>query len=59
MSEVIFLDVHADDVVVDLLILREADSLSAQALDMGAEVEVLPLDPPGTLLADPVQVLLG
>jgi hypothetical protein len=59
MSEVILLDVHADDVVVNLLVFGEADALAAQALDMGAEVEVAPLDPPGVVLADPVQILLG
>jgi hypothetical protein len=58
VAEVIVLDVHADDVVVDLLVLGEADGLAAQALDMSAEVEVSALNPPGALLADPVQVLL-
>ncbi len=32
MFEVIFLDVHSDDVVVDLLVLGEADGPAAQAL---------------------------
>ncbi len=58
MPEVVFLNVHADDVVVDLLVFGEADALAAQALDMGAEVEVFPLNLPGVVLADPVQVLL-
>jgi hypothetical protein len=58
VAEVIFLDVHADDLVVDLLVLGEADGLAAQALDMSAEVEVSALNLPGALLADPVQVLL-
>ncbi len=58
MSELIFFDIHADDVVVDLLVLGKADGPAAQPLDVGAEVEVAPLNPPGVVLADPVQVVL-
>lgn len=44
-------DVHTNDIVVNLLVLGKTYRSSNQPLDVGAEVQVLTLDPPCTLLA--------
>ena len=46
-----FIDVQANDIVVNLLVFRKTYRPSAQPLDVGAEIEVLALDSPGLVFA--------
>ena len=49
-----FVDVHANYIVVNLLVLGKTCRPTAQLLDLGTEVQILALDLPGLFLVQHV-----
>lgn len=56
--EIVLVDVHADHIVMNLLVFGKTYCSATQSLDMGAEVQVLTLNLPGLILAHHVLDML-